>query len=112
VSQVSLIYCTVGSRDAALSIGRTLVTEQLAACANVIDGMTSIYSWQGALEESREAVLLLKTRTELLERAMSRVRQLHPYECPAILAWGLTAIAADYERWVCEQTAAPGDPVQ
>ena len=62
-------YVTAGSRAEALAIARTVVEERLAASANVLDGVTSIYWWQGALEQAGEAVLILKTRTELVERA-------------------------------------------
>jgi periplasmic divalent cation tolerance protein len=110
MTPISLIYCTVGTRDEALAIGRTLVTEQLAACANVFDGMTSLYHWDGALQEDREAVLLLKTRTDLVDRAMARVRALHSYDCPAILAWPLSAADADYALWIDAQTV-PRPPI-
>ena len=66
-------YVTAGSRDEALTIGRAVVEERLAACANVLDGLTSIYWWQGALEQAGEAVLILKTRAELVDRLTSRI---------------------------------------
>lgn len=101
---LSVIYSTVGSRDAALGIARTLVEERLAACANVIDGVTSVYRWNGAIQEDREAILLLKTRSELVPAAIHRVRELHPYDCPAIVAWEPTAVSPDYQRWVESET--------
>ena len=88
---VTFCYVTAGSRDEALSIGRTVVQERLAACANVLDGVTSIYWWQGALEQAGEAALILKTRAELVERLTGRIRELHSYECPCVVALPIAA---------------------
>src|SRR5690349_24033206 len=74
---VIFVYITIDSPDAAHRIGRILVEERLAACANLIPGMTSIYRWQGAVEEARETVIIAKTRAELFERLEARVRKLH-----------------------------------
>jgi periplasmic divalent cation tolerance protein len=76
-------YVTAPSRDEAVAIGRALVEERLAAAANVIDGATSLYWWQGRLEEASEAVLTLRTRADLVERVTERIRQLHGYRCRA-----------------------------
>jgi periplasmic divalent cation tolerance protein len=97
-------YVTAPSRDDALRIGRTLVAERLAACANVLDGMTSVYQWQGAVEEASEAVLILKTRVELVERMTARVKQLHSYQCPCVVAWPIAAGNADYLQWIAGET--------
>ncbi len=97
-------YVTAPSRDDALRIGRTLVAERLAACANVLDGMTSVYQWQGAVEEADEAVLILKTRMELVERMTARVKQLHSYQCPCVVAWPIVAGNADYLQWISRET--------
>jgi periplasmic divalent cation tolerance protein len=102
---VSFCYVTAGSRDEALSIGRTVVQERLAACANVVDGMTSIYWWQGALEQAVEAMLILKTRAELVERLIERIRQLHSYDCPCVVALPVAAGNPDYLDWIARETA-------
>ena len=68
-----MLYVTAASKDEALHIGRTLVTEGLVACANVLPGMQSIYRWQGAVEEAEETVLIAKTRKDLAEAAVARV---------------------------------------
>ena len=62
----AIAYVTAASKDDALRIARTLVDERLAACGNVLDGMTSVYRWQGAFETASEAVLIVKTRAELI----------------------------------------------
>jgi periplasmic divalent cation tolerance protein len=101
---VTFCYVTAGSRDEALSIGRTVVQERLAACANVLDGMTSIYWWQGALEQAGEAALILKTRAELVERLIARIRELHNYECPCVVALPIAAGNPDYLDWIARET--------
>ncbi len=80
-----LAYITAGSRDEARRIGRALVEERLAACANVLDGMTAIYRWNGAVEEASEAVLIAKTRADLFDRLTERVRELHSYDTPCVV---------------------------
>ena len=104
MTDAAIVYSTVGSREQALAIGRTLVAERLAACANVLDGMTSVYHWQGTMQEDREAILILKTRASLVERVIERVRQLHPYECPAILSWPIASGSTPYLQWLADQT--------
>jgi periplasmic divalent cation tolerance protein len=101
---VFLCYATAGSRDEALAIGRTVVQERLAACANVLGGATSIYWWQGALEQAGEAVLILKTRAELVERLTARVKELHSYECPCVVALPIAAGNPAYLDWIARET--------
>ena len=100
----SFCYVTAGSRAEALTIGRTVVQERLAACANVLDGMTSLYWWQGALEQAGEAVLILKTRTELVERLTARIRELHSYQCPCVVALPIAAGNPEYLAWIAGES--------
>jgi periplasmic divalent cation tolerance protein len=102
-----LVYVTAPNRDEALRIGRRLVEERLAACANVFDGMTSVYHWQGKLEESAEAVLILKTRRELASKAVDRVRSLHSYDTPAILVIPVEGGSQPFLDWVVTETIIP-----
>lgn len=99
-------YVTAGSRDEALRIGRALVEERLAACANVHAGVGSIYWWQGRLEEAEEAVVVLKTRAELVPALTARVRQLHSYDCPCVVALPIEAGNPDYLDWIAAETTA------
>ena len=100
----SWCYITAGSRVEALAIARTVVEERLAASANVLDGATSIYWWQGALEQASEAVLILKTRTELVERLTARILELHSYECPCVVALPIVAGNPQYLDWIAAET--------
>jgi periplasmic divalent cation tolerance protein len=98
-------YVIAPSRDEALAIGRAVVDERLAACANVLDGMASFYWWRGTLEQASESVLILKTRTELIERLTARVKELHSYECPCVVALPIAAGNAEYLDWIAAETA-------
>ena len=80
------VYVTAPSFDVAHTIGRTLVEERLAACVNIIPGMHSIYHWQGRTETATEVVLIAKSRAALFEGIEKRVRELHPYDCPCLVA--------------------------
>lgn len=102
--QCSVLYVTFADRAAALEIGRTLVHERIVACANVIDGMTSVYRWDGAIELADEVLLLLKTRQELVESVIDRVRQLHSYDVPCITSWPIEQGNADYLQWILDET--------
>ena len=100
-----LIYITAGDRDEAVRIGRTLVEERLAACANVLDGMTSIYRWQGDICEDTEAVLIAKTTAEHVDVLTARVRGLHSYDCPCVVVLPVGGGNAGFLDWIAEQTA-------
>lgn len=99
-----LCYLTAGSVDEAMRLGRALVAEKLAACANVIGGMTSVYEWQGEVHEDAEAVLILKTRAELVPRLVERVRALHSYDCPCVVSLPIDGGNPGFLDWVADQT--------
>lgn len=101
---LSFVYVTAANKADALTIGRTLVEERLAACANVFDGMSSVYHWQNAVEESQEAVLIVKTRTSLVPAVIERIKELHSYTCPCIVSWPLHAGNPDYLNWLAAET--------
>lgn len=102
---ILFVYITAPHRDDALRIGRTLVEERLAACVNVLDSMTSVYRWQGAVHEDTEAVLIAKTAEPLFETLSRRVRELHTYECPCIVAWPIAAGSQPYLDWLTRETS-------
>ena len=100
----ALCYVGVGSREQALAIASAVVEERLAAAANVIDGVSSVYWWRGALEQAAETVVVLKTRQSLLPALAARVRELHGYQCPSILALPVAWGDPDYLRWIEDET--------
>ena len=103
-TNASFVYVTAANKAEATSIGRALVEERLAACANVLDNMTSLYYWEGKLQEDSEAVLIAKTREDLVERLIERVKTLHSYDCPCVVSWSLQAGNPAYLDWIREET--------
>lgn len=101
-----LVYVTAGDRQAALALGRACVEARLAACANVIDGMRSVYRWQGEIEEADEAVLILKTRRARLEALCAAIRARHDYDCPCVVALPIIGGNPDYLAWILAETEA------
>ena len=97
-------YMTAGSRAEGLKIGRALVEERLAACANLLDGMISIYRWQGATREDAEVVLIAKTRTELVPRLVERVRALHSYDVPCVVTLPISDGNPAFLEWIGAET--------
>ena len=102
-----MLYITAGSRDEAKKIGRALVEERLAACANIIDGMESVYWWEGKLTEDKEAVMIVKTRAELVAQVTARVKALHSYTVPCIVALPILDGNPAYLEWLGAETQKP-----
>jgi periplasmic divalent cation tolerance protein len=100
----AVVLVTAATREQALAIARALVEERLAACVNVVDGVTSVYRWEGKLNEDREALLVAKTRRALVDRVALRVRELHTYSCPEVIALPLAAGAPAYLAWLAGET--------
>ena len=98
-SAVSL-YITVGSRDDARRIARVVVAERLAACINLFDGVTSVFRWNDAIEEEPEIVMIAKCSQETLEPLKARILELHPYDCPCLVAWPIIDGHQPYLDWI------------
>ena len=101
---VLLALTTVGSREQADAIARTLVEERLAACVNLLAGCSSVYRWQGAIEQADETLLVVKTTRKRWRDFEARLRELHPYELPEILAVAPDAVLPAYASWVIAET--------
>lgn len=98
------VYITVGTDEEARRIARALVEERLAACANLVAGMQSVYRWMGEIEQATETVVIAKTRVDLLESLTDRVRALHSYECPCVVGLPATGGNQDYLDWIASET--------
>lgn len=98
------VYTTFPSEAAAATVAEALVRGRLAACANIVPGVVSIYEWEGKLEREAEVVMLLKTRRALATQVIAEVRRLHPYTNPAVVVLPIVAGSADYLAWVAAQT--------
>ena len=103
-NRIVIVYTTLPDPETAERIGRDLVERGLTACANILPGMVSLYSWEGALERSSEAVLLLKTLADRAVEVREAVAALHPYDCPCILVWPVDAAHPPYLDWVRAQS--------
>lgn len=102
---VMFVYATAADAAEAERIGRAIVTERLAACANILPAMRSIYWWQGKIEDGTEAVLILKTTRARLPELIARVRALHSYDCPCIEAIEVADGNPEFLAWVERETA-------
>ena len=103
------VYMTTSSQEEARQIGRALVEEHLAACTNIISPMTSFYWWKGTLEEGKEAVLLAKTSQARLAALTERVKALHSYECPCVVALPILGGNVDYLSWLASESGESGE---
>ena len=99
------VTTTLPDRDAANRLGRRLVEERLAACAQVVGPVSSVYWWQGEVESAGEWYCHLKTIVSKVEELIVRIRELHPYDTPEILALPITEADEAYLRWVAESVA-------
>ena len=99
-----LVFTTLPSADKAAELAKLVVEERLAACANILPAIRSIYRWQGKLQDENEVLLLLKTRAEHLERLKLRILELHPYEVPEVLAVPVEAGYQPYLEWLAGET--------
>ncbi len=100
----SFVYITTGGRDEALAIGKALVEERLAACANVLDGVRSIYRWEGQVQDDAEVMLVIKTRADRCQDLATRVTELHPYDLPEVLVLPVVGGSQPYLEWVFSET--------
>lgn len=108
MSEIVLLYCTAASSAEAEQVAEAVVGQRLAACANIIPGMRSLYWWQGKLEKGEEAVLILKTRAELVEAATAAVKAAHSYSVPCVLPLPVGPGGnADYVNWLLAETRKP-----
>ena len=94
-----LILVTVPDVETGKAIARSLVEKELAACGNLVPGVTSIYRWQGKIEEASEQLLILKSSREHWDALQAEIQKLHPYDCPEIVAVTPDAISPAYAAW-------------
>jgi periplasmic divalent cation tolerance protein len=105
-----VVLVTTPSAEKAAALARTLVEERLAACANIVPGLRSIYRWEGRVQDDAEALLIIKTLRARFERLRERVVALHEYSCPEVIALDIVDGHEPYLRWIGESVADPGAP--
>ena len=102
---VVTIYVTAGSLDEAKNIARTVIGERLAACANILENVTSMFHWDGAVQEETEVAMILKTRRNLVVTLTERIKQIHSYDCPCITAYDIVDGHGEFLSWIAMETA-------
>jgi periplasmic divalent cation tolerance protein len=103
-AELVVAFSTAGSPEEARRIATALVAEQLAACVNIVDNIHSIYRWQGAIESAAESLMLIKTRANLLSAIELRLRELHSYDVPELVAIPIGLGAQPYLDWLLAST--------
>ena len=100
-----LVMTTITSIDKAKSLARQIIEEQLAACCNIVPGITSIYRWEGELCEDQECLLVMKTIETRYTQLSKFILQQHPYDTPELIALPITQSTQEYLSWVIKQTS-------
>lgn len=99
-----MLFCTVPDAAVGKKIADALVTEKLAACVNLLPGLTSTYAWRDEIQHDTECLLLVKSRTDLFSALRDRIIALHPYDVPEIIATSISDGLAPYLSWIDENT--------
>jgi periplasmic divalent cation tolerance protein len=99
-----ILYITAANSDEAMRLAKGLVEARLAACANILGGINSVYWWQGKIEEGSEVALIAKTRADLVEECIAKVKELHSYSCPCVIALPILAGNPPYLEWLAAET--------
>ena len=95
-----LVWCPFGDESEARDVAGKLLDERLVACANIIPGMISLYSWQGERGEAHEVGVLFKTHSSCREELLTRLVRLHSYESPAIMVWSVAVAPQATADWL------------
>lgn len=103
MTEFIVVYVTAGSADEAERLASSLVEERLAACVTLIRDVQSIYRWEGRIERSAEALLIIKTRRDVFEALKSKVEELHTYAVPEVIALPILEGNSGYLQWLNEQ---------
>ncbi len=106
--QAVQVITTTATQEDALKIAHALVEQRLAACVQVVGPLTSVYRWQGRIEQAAEWQCTIKTRQDQLAALEAAIRKLHPYQVPEILALPVSAGGADYLAWMDDELGAAG----
>ena len=99
-----VVFVTCGSEEEALNISRALVEEQLAACVNLISPVRSIYRWEGKIWDEKEWLLIIKAQRKRFDELEKKVKSLHSYSVPEIIALPIIAGSSSYLDWLAEMT--------
>lgn len=99
-----VIYCTVPNEFNANLIATTLVDENLAACVNIMPSVTSVYKWEGIVQNDNEFLLIIKTQEDKFEALEAKIKELHEYTVPEIIVLPIIKGSEEYQNWIVKQT--------
>lgn len=99
-----VVLTTVERAEDGVRLARLLVEQELAGCVQMLPPMTSVYRWQGQVEEASEVLLLIKTTRAVYDQLEAALKQNHPYETPEIIALPVAAGSAEYLNWLSAAT--------
>ncbi|MEX0643738.1 MAG: divalent-cation tolerance protein CutA [Parvularculaceae bacterium] len=107
MAKINFLYTTAPDAKSADEIARALIERRLAACVNVIPGMTSTYRWKGKIEATAEIVLIVKTTAAVAPAARDLILELHPYDTPCVVALPILESASNqaFLDWIAAETA-------
>lgn len=104
-----IVLTTCATQADAARLARALVERRLAACVNIVPNISSVYRWQGAIEESTEWLLVIKTAAALLENLKNELPQMHPYEVPELVALNILDGSESYLNWLASELDVSND---
>jgi periplasmic divalent cation tolerance protein len=99
-----IVFITAPSEDEAVKIANAVVATRLAGCVNIIKNIRSVYRWEEKIEDEAEVLMIVKTRKELFESLAGKVRELHSYSVPEIIALPIVEGSEDYRQWLRKVT--------
>lgn len=95
-----IVLCTIDSIENAKKLAHNLVKDKLAACVNIVSGVTSVYEWKNEICEDSEYLLIIKTKSDLYEKLEAKIKELHPYEIPEIVSLKIDKGSKSYLDWI------------
>jgi len=98
----SVVFITAGKKAEARKIAKALLKEKLVACVNVVSGIESFFWWKGKIDRAQEVLLIAKTKSTNIPKIIKKVKSVHSYDLPEIIALGITAGYAPYLKWIDE----------
>ncbi len=101
-----VVFVTASSREEGEKIARVLLEKKLVACVNIVENVTSLFWWRGAIDSSREVLLVMKTRAEVFDKLVEEIKKVHSYEVPEIISFKLWRCYEPYAAWVRETIEA------
>jgi periplasmic divalent cation tolerance protein len=99
-----LVYMTAGDRQEAERVGQALIEAKLAACVNIVDGMQSMFWWQGKVDKDSETVVIAKTKVGLVTQLTEKVKAVHSYDCPCVVAVPIIDGNPEFLQWIQDET--------